>query len=219
MEKITLHIAILSLVWSCSTASKDTFISVDERVYQQSIIDNRDQTSYGIIEVGAQLWFAENLRFITPNSICYGIKEVNCDHTGRLYPSEELATVCPKGWRVPNINDWNILKHYFQNDSIHALLDTINWRNTTGHTNASGLSLQGVGYQMEKKLFWGQGTTTALWINQINKYDEYYHVHLYEGEGITFEKANHTTNEIFHAHPIEDLRNRRFSIRCMCDKR
>ena len=60
---------------------------------------------------------------------------------------------------------------------------------------------------------------TTLWLNQINKYDEYYHVHLYGGKGIAFEKSNHITNEVFHAHPIEDVKNRRFSIRCMCDKK
>ena len=32
---------------------------------------------------------------------------------------------------------------------------------------------------------------TTFWLNQINKYDEYYHVHIYGGKGIQFEKSNY----------------------------
>ena len=102
---------------------------------------------------------------------------------------------------MPNIKDWNTLKSNFQNDSIYALLDTVAWKNSINHSNTTELSIQGVGYQFKKKLFIGEGVATTFWLNQINKYDEYYHVHIYSGKGIQFEKSNYITNEVFHAHP------------------
>jgi len=218
-KKTILYISILIFVWSCKTMSfpKDTIRNKQE--YPHSIIDPRDKSTYGTVEIGKQIWFAENLKFKTPNSICYKKKEKNCETLGRLYPNDELEVACPVGWRVPNIQDWKTLKSNFQKDSIYALLDTVSWSHPINHSNKTGLSIRGVGYQFEKKLFIGEGAATSLWLNQINKYDEYYHVHLYGGEGIAFEKSNLITNEVFHAHPIEDIKNRRFSIRCLCDKK
>ena len=185
---------------------------------QDSIVDGRDNKAYSIVKIGTQVWFAENLRYESPASICYKKKKTSCNESGRLYPSSELGIVCPKGWRVPTIKDWNMLKANFLQDSIYALLDTVHWNHSVNHTNESGLSIRGSGYQMEKRLFLGEGIASTLWINQFNRFDEYYHVHLYGGDGISFEQSGHVTNEVFHAHPIEDIENRSFSIRCMCEQ-
>ncbi len=184
-----------------------------------SIVDVRDQKSYKIVEIGNQKWFAENLNYNSPKSLCYKRKKKNCEKYGRLYPYDELDFVCPKGWRVPNVKDWEILKYQFNSDSIYALLDTINWEVSHSHTNESGLSLHGVGYQLEKKLFLGENRATSLWLDQMNKYDEYYHVHIYGGKGTFFERSNYYNNEVFHAHPIDDLANRKLSIRCICENK
>ena len=216
MKIATLFFLPLLFIWSCRTIPTPKKTTKSEQHKLPSIVDERDQNEYGFVEIGNQRWFTENLRFQTSNSVCYWKKKEDCGTIGRLYPSDELEKACPEGWRVPNINDWNTLKAHFQSDSIYALLDTIGWSNTSDHTNASGLSIQGTGYQMEKRLFFGEGIASTLWLNQSNKYEEYYHVHLYGGKGLKFEKSNFTTNEVFHAHPIEDLANRRFSIRCMC---
>lgn len=214
---LVIGLALVAIFWSCR-ASAIQFLTPKQSVFDHTITDIRDQEQYGIVTVGEQIWFAENLRFKSSSSICYKNKTPYCTRLGRLYPASELDSACPPGWRVPKVDDWNQLKAYFLNDSIHALLDTIGWVSSNKHSNASGLSIQGSGYQMKKRLFIGNGTASTLWLNQRNKYDEYYHTHLYGGKGIYFEQSNFTTNEVFHAHPIEDLANRRFSIRCLCDK-
>ena len=71
---------------------------------------------------------------------------------------------------------------------------------------------------MKKRLFIGEGEGISIWLNQMNKYEEYFHAHLWGGEGAHFKKTNFRTNEILPAHPIENLKNRRLSIRCVCDK-
>lgn len=180
--------------------------------------DQRDGKEYRTIEIGNQKWFAQNLNYDSPKSICYKKKKKNCEKYGQLYPYDELDVACPNGWRVPTVKDWQNLKKNFDADSIVALLHTTGWEDSNSHTNQSGLSLEGSGYQFKKKLFIGESKATTLWINQSNLYDEYYHVHIYGGKGIFFEKSKWMTNEVFHAHPIEDLDNRKFSIRCVCER-
>ena len=216
--KNTFYISILiSVLIGCKTNRNFSSQVKVNKIFDKTIIDSRDNNEYGIIQVGENLWFAENLKFKSPESKCYNNKKVNCVKYGRIYPSSELEIVCPKGWRVPNIDDWKHLKFQFGKDSIYSLLDTINWSNSMPHTNESRFSLRSTGYQMEKRLFVGEETATSLWLNQINKYDEYYHIHIFGGEGVRFEKSGYVTNEVFHAHPIKDLENRRFSIRCICN--
>ena len=216
MTKLTPTLFLSILIISCSPAK---MIDFQEKTFAKTITDERDNISYGIVEVGDHIWFAENLKYKTPKSLCFNKKEANCQKLGRLYPYDELDIACPEGWRVPNIKDYELLKASFEGDSIRALLDTVNWVNPHQHTNQSGISLQGVGYQVGKRQFLGNGRGTSLWLNQFNKFDEYYHVHFYGGNGAFFEKSNYRTNEVFHAHPIEDIENRKLSIRCVCNKK
>jgi len=207
----------LIFIIGCKSIGNSTYKQNSKKVNQEVVIDIRDNREYGIVRIGEFKWFSENLKFQSPKSKCYKNKKINCEKYGRIYPSSELETVCPKGWRVPNVKDWEYLKEQFKNDTIYALLDTVNWSNRVNHTNKSKLSIQSTGYQMEKRLFVGEGSSTSFWLNQFNKYDEYFHVHIYGGNGISFEKSGLTTNEVFHAHPIENIENRRFAIRCLCE--
>ncbi len=204
--KVTIISIIILSIPSCVFAQAD----------YNTINDTRDGEKYEVVRIHHQVWFKENLRYNSDDSKCYDNKKKNCDN-GRLYGVDNLDSICPKGWRVPNLEDWRILKNWFQQDSIYALLDTLNWKAPIHHTNQSGLSLKGDGYQFSHKEFIGKQKATSIWLNQINKYDEYYHAHIYGGEGIIFEKSNYHTNEVLHAHPIENLEDRRFSIRCICE--
>ncbi len=84
-------------------------------------IDERDGQEYGWIQIGEQIWLAENLNYKTPDSRCYtgdvwldlGDKPTqnNCDagrneKYGRLYSWNEAQLACPKGWRLPDNDDW-----------------------------------------------------------------------------------------------------------------
>ena len=83
--------------------------------------DARDGQVYKYTTIGNQVWMAENLKFNAPYSLCYDKIDGFCDTFGRFYSlhvngnfhdvfdQELLDTICPAGWRVPSVDDWNIL--------------------------------------------------------------------------------------------------------------
>ena len=187
-----------------------------EPILESAIVDDRDGTLYRTIKIGDKVWFAENLRYDSPNSLCYKKKKKNCEELGRLYPISDLPMACPAGWRVPTLNDWEDLHDHLGPDKTYGLLDSEGWSTIKSHTNSLGLSLQGAGYQEEKN-FVGLGNAVTLWLNGFNRYGDPYHVHIYGGTGVYFKNTDLQTNEVFHAHPIKDQINYRYSVRCVCE--
>ena len=57
--------------------------------------DARDGYAYDVVTIGKARWFAENLRFKTPDSRCYEGDEANCVDHGRLYRLQDALQACP----------------------------------------------------------------------------------------------------------------------------
>lgn len=76
----------------------------------ERLVDSRDGYAYAVVSIGGVRWFAENLRFKTPDSRCYEGDEANCADHGRLYRLDDALQACPAGWRVPSEEDWRHLE-------------------------------------------------------------------------------------------------------------
>ncbi|MCQ2100190.1 MAG: hypothetical protein MJZ10_07780 [Fibrobacter sp.] len=134
-SKFILFTAFVSLLCACSEDSpsepKDTFDAnvvcpaEGTNAYGEpnrgSFTDERDGQVYKYTTIGNQVWMAENLKFDAPFSLCYDKIEGFCDTFGRFYSlhidGEDLGlfdralldTICPAGWHVPSVDEWNVL--------------------------------------------------------------------------------------------------------------
>ncbi len=66
-----------------------------------SFKDPRDGKTYKTVEIGDQIWMAENLAYNTGTSYAFDDKLY-----GRVYNYETAKDVCPSGWHLPSSDEW-----------------------------------------------------------------------------------------------------------------
>jgi uncharacterized protein (TIGR02145 family) len=70
--------------------------------------DSRNSKSYKTVKMpDGKVWFAENLNYAAEGSRCYDYNEKNCQKYGRLYDWAAAMDACPKGWHLPDEEEWN----------------------------------------------------------------------------------------------------------------
>lgn len=87
-----------------------------------SLVDERDGEIYSTVNIGAQTWMVENLRYVSvggvadddSGSFAYGEVEKNVAKFGRLYTWEAAMKVAPEGWHLPSEEEWHELCEYLR---------------------------------------------------------------------------------------------------------
>ena len=109
---------LLALLVACddSGTSSSSEISVSDPVIIQGI-------SYKTTVIGKQTWLARNLDIETAGSLCYDNLPSNCETYGRMYPYSDARTLCPEGWHLPSVSDFETLfqaSGHLRNGSLKA---------------------------------------------------------------------------------------------------
>lgn len=154
----------------CNTNKVNTDKEKIPVVEKGSFTDSRDGHVYKTIKVNGQVWFAENLDYKLDKSSYYDNDSVRFSKFGRFYSYENAKKACPKGWHIPDTNEWLELVNNFggkktAGGSFKALSD---WKksNSTA-TNSSGFSILPSGYyDIKMDQFFLTGENATFWCLQ-----------------------------------------------------
>ena len=128
-----------------------------------TFIDERDGQVYKYTTIGDQIWMAENLKYNAEYSVCYDSLNGFCDTYGRFYSLQKngdglaeldenlVASVCPAGWHVPSLAEWDILVNeigdgYNQKSANRLRNDSISSSYRTGNDECGFSALLGGAY-------------------------------------------------------------------------
>jgi len=81
-----------------------------------SFTDVRDNNTYTTVQIGTQIWMAENLNYNKINSWCYDDSIKNCQTYGRLYTWQDAKKSCPVLWHLPSDEEWTTLITYLSGE-------------------------------------------------------------------------------------------------------
>ncbi len=133
------------------------------------LLDSRDQKQYRTVKIGTQLWMAENLNFVTDQgSFCHDNDYDICSTYGRLYEWETTTYACPNGWRLPTIEDWDLLIDYLGENESAQLRSDHGWLAENHGTNSSGFNALPASYLTEYGEFMALGGYAFFWTSTEN---------------------------------------------------
>jgi len=87
-----------------------------------SMTDSRDGQTYRTIAIGNQVWIGENLNYKTDSSRTRTGEENNPHKYGQLYSYNDAEKVCPSGWHLPTVEEWQPLINLVDDNAASARL-------------------------------------------------------------------------------------------------
>ncbi len=124
-----------------------------ETVVKGTFKDERDGKTYKTVKIGDQTWMAENLNYKSENSFCYKDNDEYCEQYGRLYAPAAVKNdnICPDGWRLPTIVEWNTLYKNVGNNLYIGVTDPYEFNISLG------------GYRDKDRYYSMMGLSAGYW--------------------------------------------------------
>jgi len=121
---------------------------VSSAAYEIQLVDNRSGSqSYKTVQIGTQVWMAENLSYATASGSTCNATGNHCLTYGRLYNWDAAKMACPTGWHLPDTTEWKTLAIQVGGmaQAGKVLKTTAGWTLVNG-TDAFGFSALPGGY-------------------------------------------------------------------------
>ena len=165
-KQILRNLAIFGLagliLLSCNKTDENSFSYIQ-------FTDNRDGNTYKTIQIGTQIWMAENLNYDAGmGSWIYDENSSLASTYGRLYDWETACGACPEGWHLPSDEEWTALTDFLGGEEIAGgklkETGTAHWESPNeGATNESGFSALPGGGRFNYGDFDGIGISANFW--------------------------------------------------------
>jgi hypothetical protein len=160
-----------------------------QKIEQKIFIDDRDGNSYATVKIDELLWFSENLRYQTPNSMSVmDSSSRDASVCGEFYLVNEAFEVCPGGWRLPTEKEVKALLKDWRKGKVD-LPDTLQ------------IHLCG---RIDNENLTRIGEQNTFWIDSELKEGSITHWHVFGSD------------MKLHNHNVVAAR-RRFPVRCVCE--
>jgi uncharacterized protein (TIGR02145 family) len=182
-----------------------------EETTSGTFIDSRDGNEYNWVQIGDQVWMAENLAYLpSVNMVADGSEDAagsyyyvygydgtnvaeakatdNYATYGVLYNWTAAMNACPDGWHLPSDAEWTELTDYLGGESVAGgklkETGTTHWASpNTGATNETGFTALPGGYRYSSGTFYNIGSNGYWW--SATEYDAatawYRYVDYYDG--------------------------------------
>ena len=131
-----------------------------------TFIDERDGQEYKMVKIGELCWMGDNLNYNSFTSYCYKNTSSYCELYGRLYEWRSINDICPKGWHVPNKDDWEKLINEISEGSID--------NGNVLSNDTTGILFQHAGFKFPRTRFAKIEKQGYFWSrSEFNRYDSW----------------------------------------------
>lgn len=191
-----------------NSLTKTITIEIMENPYGE-VTDDRDGQVYQTIEIGGNVWLAENLKFeAESDSWIYNDDEVNLEKYGRLYSYESAMVSCPDGWHLPTKSEWDaVINQYGGEGQAGGKMKeqgTSHWKDPNSFaTNESNFTALPGGLRYFDGSFFNESEKGYYWTaTEVNTSEAYFQRLSYHSSSIMNEANN---------------KGMGFSVRCVKD--
>ena len=124
------------------------------------LTDSRDGKTYKTVKIGNQLWMAENLAYDAGNgAMAFNMDSVNINEYGYLYSYQIAVHVCPEGWHLPSMNEFEELYQNMGKTKEQKYENILEGGQSGFNVRFSGIYSFGIFTNMEKlTIFWSSKT-------------------------------------------------------------